>query len=102
MEMDAVSIFFFNAMPMPTRKFDIKHLLELSRNDVDGAAGIGESVKLFPAEVSWQQDRSEGHASVTVPPPRAVAIGRWEEGGEHGRREGWPPHRIPPATGSSG
>jgi len=51
---------------MPTRKFDIKHLLELSRNDVDGAAGIGESVKLFPAEVSWQQDRSEGHASVTV------------------------------------
>ena len=41
----SVHIFFLNAMPMPTRKFDIKHLLELSRNDVDGAAGIGESVK---------------------------------------------------------
>ena len=62
---------------------------------MDGAAGIGESETLSCRGKQATHNRSEGHASVTVPPPRAVAIGRWEEGGEHGWREGWPPRRAP-------
>ena len=62
---------------------------------MDGAAGIGESETLSCSGKQATHNRSEGHASVTVPPPRAVAIGRWEEGGEHGWREGWPPRRAP-------